>query len=540
MVQKQFAIARGGLRLGCLAGPSFALLGLMHAPVWSQQLDTAIVAARPGSGVSQGWQVHPSLSVSEHFTDNVFLESAGAQRAEWTTRVNPAIRVLGNSAQLRFNATYAPELLVRANQGTTDLFHVLNATGQVEILPRSFYVDVRASVSQQNVSVLGPQAESNINTTTNRTSVRTYGISPYIRHEFGADAIGLIRFTNDAVRLGNAGAGGSNTTGFSSSSSNRIDATLTNGAAYKVTTWNVVLSKSNVDYLQSGQTVDSRIGSATVGRLIMPEIRLIGTAGYEDSGYPVTNGQRLEGAFWSVGPEWTPSPRTRFRATFGRRYFGPQRELHFEHRSSRSVWGLDYSDNVTTMRNNLTLRVPSAQALLADTVLQRDPQFQDPVLRQAEVQKQIAATPGASLTEPLNFLTDSLFLERRLQGTFGIQGIKNKLVTGLFASNRMALTNSTGLGADFLASQTVKQIGASLSWSLRVTETLSSNLNLALTRSSFSGLSRTDRLTSLRWSLTKQFGPRVTGSFGLSRLQNVSTVTDYLENSASIALGVRY
>lgn len=523
-----------------MAGVSLALVG-WPSSAWAQDTSPSRLTSTSTS-TTQGWRIRPSLSVTEHYTDNIALAPASLARNEWTTTIRPSVLVSGNSARLRFNGRYAPELLSRMVEGSSGVSHFLDASGNAELLTRTLFVDFKSAVSQQNISLSGPQADSNINTTTNRTSIRTYSVSPYLRREFGADAIGEFRLTHDAMHIGGVGSISGNTGAVSSSRSNRLDTTLGSGPAFRLMTWNLALSRSHVDYKENGQKIDAQRVSASAGRLFAQEIRLNANVGYEDSGYPDSFGQKLKGNFWSVGPEWTPSPRTRMAATFGHRYFGPSRTFNFEHRSRLTVWGLDYSESVTTTRFNQTVQVPSILAVSIDAQLRNDPKFQDPAVRQAEVQNVVASTPGAKLTEPLNFLTDALFLEKRLQGRMGIQGEKNMFFSGLFLSNRTALSSGAGTGVDFSQTQSVKQSGASLSWNSRLTGTRVSSLSLAATRNSFGSLNRTDQLTVLRWSLTEQFTPKLTGSINLARLRNDSNQAAfaYQENSISVTLGMRY
>lgn len=523
---------------------SFALVVLHAAAQDVSKSALPGTGAGTGSSATQGWQIRPSLSVSEHFSDNIALAPAGSARNEWTTRIRPSVLVTGNSARLRFSALYAPEFLRRELENTSGISHFLDASGRAELLARTLFVDLRSSISQQNISLQGPQADNNINTASNRASIYHYSVSPYVHHEFGTDAIGEFRLTRDAMRIGGGGGGNisGNTAAVSSSNSSRIDALLSNGPAYKLVTWNLALQRSAVDYEQTGQKVNSDFVSGSVGRLVAQDIRLNAKVGYENSGYLDASGQQLSGVFWNVGPEWTPSPRTRMSATFGRRYFGPSRAFRIDHRSRLTVWGLDYSEGVTTTRFNQTVQAPSALALLTDAVLRNDPQFKDPIVRQNEVQNRIATIPGARLTEPLNFLTDALFLEKRLQGTVGIQGQINTVFANLFVSNREALSVGAGTGVDFAVTQSIRQSGVSLSWNSRLTGSLSSNLNLAVARNTFGRLDRTDRITILRWSVTEQFTPKVTGSFSLSRSQNDSNLSAsaYQENAVTVTLGMRY
>jgi len=191
-----------GLLERCLSGIAVAWIALQ--PSWAQEANTTDLRGTVGG--TQAWQISPSLSVSEHYSDNVSLSPAGLERKEWTTRLRPAVSISHNSSRLHLGVTYAPELLYRANQGATDISHFLNAIGNAELWSRTFFVDLSAGVSQQNTSLLGQQADSNLNTTTNRVTVRRYSISPYISHEFGVAAIGEIRLTTDSVRFGRDGA----------------------------------------------------------------------------------------------------------------------------------------------------------------------------------------------------------------------------------------------------------------------------------------------------------------------------------------------
>ena len=514
---------------------SLVLAVLVHSPTWAQYAADQSAPAAPGS---RGLLIQPSLSISEVFSDNVSLAPAGAAKSEWTTRIRPAVTITENGPRLRFNATYSPELLYRAIAGDSGVNHFLNAYGNTELVQRLLYVDVRANVTQQNVSVLAPQSDSNLNTTGNRTTVKTYSISPYLRYDFGYDATGELRFTHDAVSFGG------NSNGSSASTSDRISAQLASGPSFQLFRWGFAYSKAHIEYTQTGQKIDSQNVSATGGRLIVPDLRVSATVGYEDSGYPTSGGRVVKGTFWNIGPTWTPTPRTNVSATVGRRYFGPTKNFHLDHRFARTVLELDYGENVITTRSSLSIPMTQDTATLLDNLFKSQTQFQDPVVRQAAVQAFIAANGlPANLAQPVNFLTDSLFLEKRWRAALGVKGVRNTVLTSLFSSNRTAITSGGPTSGDFNSSQSVKQTGATASWSLQVTKTLAANTNLSVTRNEIPALSGTDRLSLLRFSLTEQFSPKLTGSLLVGRSKNNSNRsggTSYTENSISATLGLRF
>ena len=65
-------------------------------------------------------------------------------------------------------------LIYAENSNFTRIRHQLNAVGTGELIKDLFFVDGRASIMQQNLSLLGPQAINNVNVTGNRADVRTH------------------------------------------------------------------------------------------------------------------------------------------------------------------------------------------------------------------------------------------------------------------------------------------------------------------------------------------------------------------------------
>src|SRR5687768_16587608 len=60
------------------------------------------------------WEIVPTLSVVETYTDNVSLVSDAAKQSDWVTQVIPAISIVATGDRLRFNASYRPELTYHA------------------------------------------------------------------------------------------------------------------------------------------------------------------------------------------------------------------------------------------------------------------------------------------------------------------------------------------------------------------------------------------------------------------------------------------
>lgn len=486
----------------------------------------------PGRG-QRSWEIIPTLSLDETYTDNVRLGPPGSERGDWVTRLSPGVSVNGRGARLRFNATYSANTVYRAQEGSNDLFHNLNANGDAELVQQLLFVDTRATVSQANVSVLGPQAESNVNNNANRTTVRTFFLSPYLRHDFGNDAQGEARLTYSTVESGSAG----NAT---NSASNRIDTRLFSGPAYKLFTWNLAYSKEHIDYSTTTQSIDTERVSAYGRRLITPNLGLQATVGYEDNNYGIS-ATPSKGAFWSVGPEWTPTPRTRLAATTGRHYYGPSHSLDFSHRTRLTTWSISYKEETTTTRGQFLVPSTVDTAGYLDTLfLSRIP---DPVARQTAVQNFMNQTGlPASMAVPLNFFSTTAFLMKSWQASFGIQGVRNTVLANVFTIDREAVAaNQFGAG-DFGLTSSTRQTGTSLLWSSRITEQTTSNSTIGYTLSEIPGLAREDKTTYIRLGLTKQFQPKLTGTLSYRRLHNESNqaASGYTENALSALLNMRF
>jgi uncharacterized protein (PEP-CTERM system associated) len=357
-------------------------------------------------------------------------------------------------------------------------------------------------------------------------------LSPYLRHNFGHDAQAEVRYTYSAV---DSSAATSN----ADSEGNGIRLRIASGPAYKVLTWNVAYSKERIDYTQ-GQDLDLEVLTVGGKRLITPTVGLLANVGYEDNNY-ITAGPEPKGSFWSAGAEWTPTPRTRLAATTGRRWFGSTQSVDFRHRTRLTTWGLDYTEEVTTQRQQLLVPGTAATADFLDSLFLS--QFPDPVARERAIQAFITQTGlPPELTVPLNFFTTTPFLQKRWLASLGIQGVRNTVLANLFIQKRDGLVGGLSGAGDFGASLSTKQTGGTVSWILRITPQTSSNLGVSYTRNEFPAIAREDEIKSIRLSFTRQFQPNLYGVLSFRRLDNDSNQggAGYTENAVSAALNMRF
>ncbi|MBK8740395.1 MAG: TIGR03016 family PEP-CTERM system-associated outer membrane protein [Betaproteobacteria bacterium] len=118
--------------------------------------------------VAATWEIVPTLTIDETYTDNVRLSAPGSERSDWVTTLNPGLIVRGNGDRLRLDIAYSPLFLYRAREGSSDVIHQLNASATAEFVKRTLFLDVRSTVSQQNISAFGPRPTT---TSTSRETV---------------------------------------------------------------------------------------------------------------------------------------------------------------------------------------------------------------------------------------------------------------------------------------------------------------------------------------------------------------------------------
>lgn len=512
---------------------------LQYLPLCARAQYPSISPREPGStsGLRRGWEFHPTISAEETYTDNVRLAPSGAERSDWVTTVRPGFTLRNAGPRFRADLTYAPQLIYRAREESRDVFHYLKGYASAEVVNDLLYLDGQAYLSRQNTSLLGPQAETDVNRTGNRTSVRGYNISPYLRHRFGQQFEGELRYSHNAVEYG--------ASSLYTSQADRVDVQLTSGPVYKAFTWDVAYTKDHIRYTETHQSIDIERINAGAKRLITPHLGILLNAGYEDNNY-VTVGPAPKGKLWSIGPEWNPTSRTRLAATAGRRYFGPTYLVDFSHRTRLTTWKLNYDEDVTTGRGQVLIPTSFDTASYLDTLML--PRIPDPGARQAAVQTLMSQTGlPTNLSAPVNYITTVPFLQKRLRATFGITGVRNTVLAHAFRQTRdtaaadAAVLGQVGAGDLALSPRTV-QTGAGALWSLRISPVTTSNLSIDVTRNEFPAISREDRVITARLALVKQLQPRVSGTIAIRRLQLHSNqaAASYRENAVVVGLSMTF
>jgi len=481
------------------------------------------------------WEIGRTVTLEETYTDNLRLTPPGTEQGDWVTTLSPTLSVRARGDQLRFDVVYSPQLIHRAREGSDDVVHKLNANVTAELVKQMLFLDARSIITQQNVSALGPQSQSNINDTGNRETVRSTLLSPFLRHDFGLDARVEARYTYSIVDADSA----ANDT-LSSSTANGAELSIRSGPTFKLVTWHAEYTKQHIDYDDARiQDIDIQRISAGAKRLVTPQIGVLANVGYEDNNY-LTTGRDLKGAFWNVGTEWSPSPRTRLAATAGRNYEGITGSLDFGHCTRLSAVALSYTQDISTARAQTLLPRPIETAERLSGLLQCS--IPNPDARQAAVNAFIdqAGAPATFGTQ-IGFNSSVPFLQKRWTASIGSQGVRNTVMATVYTQTREALgpVDQPGAG-DFAQSDKMRDSGAAMLWTTRLTTQTTFNFNAGLARTELIATGLTQEVKFVRFALTHNFSRRLSGTLSFTRQQGSNGGPTYSENALSGTITARF
>ena len=454
------------------------------------------------------WRIIPSLTVEETYTDNLRLAPRGQEQSDWITEISPGVSVTGRGARLQFSAAYALQYRYYLKNSDENGFgHSLISNALWEAYDKQLFVEASASVSQQNISPLGPQAQSNANVTGNRTEVRSTSISPYWIRNLGSWATANVRYTWSKTES-------SGDFSVYDSESNLFSAALSSGPRFTDFGWGIAYNLSKYD--SSEGAFGSRESESTVGNVryrIFPTLALTGSLGYERNDYADRESLGTSGTTWTVGADWAPNSRTRVSGAYGERYFGNTKRLDITHRTRLTTWSLGYSEDVTQQP------FIGAVPIIADTASTLDRLFlatiPDARERQLAVQRFIAQNAlSSALGIPVQFLTNQVTLSKRLQAGFGLLGTRTSLLMSVFRDERTNLSVSEFNGPfdPFAISDTVEQTGFSTALTWRISGQTTASASFGGSRNRYPDAAREDKDAYIRLALTHQLQPKVLGS----------------------------
>ena len=342
---------------------------------------------------ANAWTIIPRVTVQELFTDNV-LEASSPRRADAITVISPGISAIADTARLKLNLDYQPDVMLHAIDSPLNaMTQHLTGTGLVTIVPDLAFVDLRALSGVQSAGAALSTAGDLGNTYTgpyyanpgqtginprNEVQTSSVGISPYLLKQFKDYGTGKLGVSVDASRY-------SSITGFAanpfSGSGINAQSLLATEQIAQFTTGEFLgrfQSAFTADFLQSKSWAQTGavipVATAT-GTILVPAnsfssqrrtiedtvtfqmnrtIALIGAIGEQRIHYSNSVGPEVNGLIWKAGFTLTPSEESALTLTYGRfnGVDGFQANGHIA-LTERALFSFDYSNTVGTQLESL-------------------------------------------------------------------------------------------------------------------------------------------------------------------------------------------
>lgn len=493
-----------------------------HLPL---ALAVLALAAHAQERATSGTTIKPRIGLSQSWTDNLNLDEHNKDAALITT-VSPGISIVSNSGAVRGTLDYSLNGItyLKSTQGSR-LQNSLSASGQAEVIPRIFYVDAQASISQQDASAFGLRELPTVGTdggisslaNPNRRETGTLSVSPLLRGQIGGFASVDLRGSFSAAEVRGSSLGDGHNTGVTL----RL-AQLKAG----VLSWYALISAQQAGY---AGTSSNRSKSVTGGATYQPnnELTVSADVGQESSDY-ASGGSDTQSGFTGGGSvTWTPTPRTVLSGNWQKHRYGDGHGLSFEHRMARSVWRLSDSSSTTLGSAGASSGVRTNYQLY---YLLYASQIPDPIQRDQYVRAFLQAV-GLSPDAPsaTGFLSSGPSRLRNQLFSFALQGVRTNLTALISRAITSRLGDNLNQG-DLATNSHVEQRSYSLSGSYKLSEI--SSLALTASRQETSGDPSSPRsnLTSLTANWNGRLNPRLSVQLG-TRHSRFEGTTSYAENA---------
>jgi uncharacterized protein (PEP-CTERM system associated) len=498
----------------------------------------ALLALALSPNAMAEWKFTPTVDLRAHYSDNVNMQREELAKAQFYTELAPGFSLLNNSPRWKMRTTYSRSFFWAAKDdvpGTRDSAQSLSSAIDARLIDDLLFFDADARIGQQAISAFGPQVNNNSYSSTNRTEVRSWRASPYLRHRFGAAAELELRYMRDSVDTGRVGMGNSD--------GDTLSFNLNSGSTFRRVGWGLSASHSTIkDSIAPESTVDN--ANLNLRYLIGSSFSATASGGYDRYDYQALGG-RTAGKSWTMGFQWTPSARSTLTANAGRRYYGSTYFLNAQHRSRGTIWSINYNDAVTTTRAQFLLPSTIDTAAMLDGLLTAT--IPDPIKRAAAVQAYIAATGlPPSLADNINYFSNRFILQKQLQASVALNSARTTTIFSIYNTRREALstiqTDSLLTGSQSAnLNDNTHQYGANaiMNWRINSRSNIILNLNSGKTISNSTGLETDNK--SVRLGVTTQFRPRLRGSVEMRRVagSTLGGLNDYVENGVSATLSMQ-
>ncbi len=497
------------------------------------------------------WQVRPRISLSERYSDNIDLRTNGLEQSDWVTTITPGVSLSRTGRRLQVHADYSLlGMLYADDSDRSRARHNLNGRANAELLEDWLYLDAGARVSQEINDYTRGIGVGDAVGLGNTSQVSSYSLSPYLRHRFASFATVEARVSQQGVWTDSVGATDSDSTQY------RLNAS--SGADFHPLSWSASYDRRETDNSNTANS-DSERGSVNFRLPLHRKYGLLGQAGMEKNNYTgasnrvrdytyyglgafYTPGRRFSmdvyyndsdfGGFVSGNLSFSPTDRTTINASSTQRNFGRSHALSLNHRTRKTNWGLQYSENITTYNELHTTPLYDAWSCPGFGFIAVPLGTPLPTGCTALSQNDLYALLG-----PQAFATSTVsndFVYKSLIGTFGYRFRRSNLHLSLY-QNQREYSAAAPTGSD-------QTQGMQASWSLTPGARTTITVSGGISQVDSGAATGNDDLWNMRLAATRRFQPKVSGSVELRHQERSSSRVggDFAENSVAATLNVSF
>jgi uncharacterized protein (PEP-CTERM system associated) len=341
------------------------------------------------------------IGFTETFSDNVDLDPKGQENAAILSDLNVSANLRTTSARVKssWDGLFTLRFQTAGDDEGFSLLPDIAGFSKVEAVEDLFFVDISSSVSREILNRREADTESN------RDTVQTYHVSPYLVNRFGGFASAELRYALDLVSSGDDAGGGADNE-VSDTTAQTVSFDLNSGIDFQRLRWSITALASEVGRSAAGD-ISARGVELTTEYAVVRSFSLLGSLGYESFEEDQVNGVDFQGSTWRAGFRWRPGRRTDLEMTYGRRLDDENLDTRLTYDiGPRTRLTVSYNESLGTGGQRLVsdlslLGVDDVTGLLVDltTGLPFDPNgsptsIADEVTRSKNFQAALTATRG--------------------------------------------------------------------------------------------------------------------------------------------------
>lgn len=486
-----------------------------------------VVVVLPSVARSESPRFETSLSVMETYTDNADATKNG--NSDWITEVTPTISIRRSTGHVTGSLYASLRNALYANDGSQSTsFVTLSGNGHVEAIDDSLFIDIRSSISRDNLSSFRGRPQWDTQNTNSQSEVRYISIAPrWVGHLGKGDMEFSVSYDGQALSYGS---------NMSNQSMGTFRARLFNPTAGERFGWSIDYSKADNAYHDSNQqNVSDTSLTGTLTFYVSPQVSLRGIIGTEKNNY--MTGKDESGTVTGYGFNWRPTPRTNMDGTLEHHVYGDTYDVRFSHRLALASVDLSLSRDISSAYQTATNSLGSYYYNLFSSSLIS--QFPDPLQRDQatrEVMRALGIPTGGSFG---NFATNSFFIDQRIQAGVTLIGARHSLALSMYRSDRTKTNNNavTNPSDDFASNDNIKSWGTTISLSHQLTpnSSLTGAVYWSRSEGTGGGPSQSSRDKGLTLGYSKQLGARTSGALNFRR-ETSSGDDSFTENAVTASL----